>query len=156
MAFQITFSQHSSKFPLREGDNLKLTCSGSGHPAPISLTLSRLRTTEVLDTVHSADSDTQLTHTIPSLHCLDTGVYVCSGRNSQGSAAERTLVGVHCKWQDVKFSPYEGFNGKTNPTDVTLFEKQTVKLKFEDSPYDWCEIFGLQCSFCCQLFFYIF
>ena len=80
--------------PLREGDDLELTCSVQGNPDPTSVTLTRERTSKVLENVTTPE----LTHTIDPLSCLDTGDYICSGQNSQGTTTERVSVEVRCEY----------------------------------------------------------
>ena len=70
-----------------KGDNLKLKCSGQGNP-DLTLTLTAKGTTENLTT--------GLTHTF-TLDCMDTGVYVCSGENSQGTNRTEINIGVGCE-----------------------------------------------------------
>ena len=92
----MTFTQNPPKSqPLREGDDLDLTCSVQGKPDPTSVTLSRRRTSEMLENVQT----TELTYTIDPISCLETGVYICSGQNSQGTTTESISVEVLCEYQ---------------------------------------------------------
>ena len=106
---EVTFTQDPPKSqPLREGDDLELTCSVQGKPDPTSVTLTRERTTELLENV----TTTELTHTIDPLSCLDTGVYICSGQNSQGTTTESISVEVQCEYCNNHCSQFFGHTSK--------------------------------------------
>ena len=62
------------------GDNLTLTCSAQRSPDP-TVTLTRERTNELLDSVQAPE----LTTTLGLFECLSTDVYRCSAQNSQGT-----------------------------------------------------------------------
>ncbi|GFR74470.1 protein amalgam, partial [Elysia marginata] len=100
---EVTFTKSSRRTEFNKGDNLDFICSAQGHPQPTSVTLTRERTKEVLANVQK----TLLTHTLNSLDCLDTGVYVCSGQNSQGTTSREISIGVNCaqKFSSMFFPP---------------------------------------------------
>ena len=106
---EVTFAQDPPESqPLREGDDLQLTCSVQGKPDPTSVTLTRERTSEVLENVQT----TELTHTINSLSCLDTDLYICSGQNSQGTSTESISVKVRCEYCNNHCSQFFGHISK--------------------------------------------
>ncbi|RUS72750.1 hypothetical protein EGW08_019485 [Elysia chlorotica] len=86
----VTFTVNSADRTFSKGDNLEFKCSAQGNPDP-TMTLTRKETSEDLKTVQTGE----LTHTL-SLDCLDTGVYVCSGQNSQKTTREEISISVRC------------------------------------------------------------
>ncbi|KAK3791951.1 hypothetical protein RRG08_023273 [Elysia crispata] len=105
---EVTFTLEPALTTFNKGDNLELKCSGQGNPDPI-LTLITKETTDDLTNVET----TELTHTL-TLDCMDTGVYVCSGQNSQGTNRTESSIGVRCS---QKLSPL--FN-KTPQVDAVI------------------------------------
>ncbi|KAK3779447.1 hypothetical protein RRG08_021860 [Elysia crispata] len=105
---QTTFSKESK---------LKLKCSGEGNPDP-TLTLTTKETTDDLSNVQTIE----LIHTL-TLNCMDTGVYVCSGQNSQGTNRKEIIIGVRCPQQ---LSPL--FNSKPQ-VDAAI--RETAKFGIE-------------------------
>ncbi|KAK3780687.1 hypothetical protein RRG08_015475 [Elysia crispata] len=90
---EITFTLAPAQTTFSKGDKLELKCSGQGNPDP-TLTLTLKETTDNLTNV----ATTELIHTL-SLGCMDTGVYVCSGQNSQGTNRTEIFIGVRCLQQ---------------------------------------------------------
>ncbi|KAK3786042.1 hypothetical protein RRG08_023463 [Elysia crispata] len=90
---KVIFTQNPAQTTFGTGDNLELKCSSQGNPDP-TLTLTKNEANEVLSTVQTAE----LTHKL-SLGCMDTGVYVCSGQNSQGTTRQEIRIGVRCPQQ---------------------------------------------------------
>ncbi|RUS84044.1 hypothetical protein EGW08_008156, partial [Elysia chlorotica] len=86
----VTFTANSADGTFSKGDNLEFKCSAQGNPDP-TMTLTRKETDEELRTVQTGE----LTHTL-SLDCLDTGVYVCCGQNSQKTTREEISISVRC------------------------------------------------------------
>ncbi|GFR62139.1 basement membrane-specific heparan sulfate proteoglycan core protein-like [Elysia marginata] len=91
---EVTFTKSSPSTEFNKGDNLDLTCSAQGNPDPTSVTLTRERNDDIITRVQAAE----LTYTLDSLDCLDTGVYVCSGQNSQGTTSKEISISVNCKY----------------------------------------------------------
>ncbi|GFS00434.1 neural cell adhesion molecule 1 [Elysia marginata] len=118
---EITFTKSSRRTEFNKGDNLDFICSAQGHPQPTSVTLTRERTKEVLANVQK----TLLTHTLNSLDCLDTGVYVCSGQNSQGTTSREISIGVNCaqKFSSMFFPPpkVDGVIGGKAEIDIEIY-----------------------------------
>ncbi|KAK3789470.1 hypothetical protein RRG08_059557 [Elysia crispata] len=90
---EVTFILDPAKITFNKGDNLELKCSGQGNPDP-TLTLTTKETTDNLTNVQT----TELTRTL-TLDCMDTGVYVCSGQNNQGTNRTDISIGVRCPQQ---------------------------------------------------------
>ncbi|GFR88449.1 neural cell adhesion molecule 1-like, partial [Elysia marginata] len=90
-ALEVTFTKSSPSTEFNKGDNLDLTCSAQGNPDPTSVTLTRERNDEIITRVQAAE----MTYTLDSLDCLDTGVYVCSGQNSQGTTSKEISISVN-------------------------------------------------------------
>ncbi|GFR80301.1 cell adhesion molecule 3 [Elysia marginata] len=95
----VTFDPDPTHSMLNKGEAVNLTCSAQGNPTPTLLVLTRERTKEVLTTTQSA----QLSFTIRDVDCLDSGVYRCTGQNSQGQAGDELRLGVRCPQQLVNF-----------------------------------------------------
>ncbi|GFR72862.1 hypothetical protein ElyMa_005717100 [Elysia marginata] len=116
-SIQITFKKPPPAPPV-------VTIAGltvQGNPDPTSVTLSRERTKEVLATVQA----TELTHTLGPLDCLDTGVYVCSGQNAQGTTLKEISVGVRCP---------QRFTANFNPplhVDVVVGKKAEIDIDLQ-------------------------
>ncbi|KAK3741882.1 hypothetical protein RRG08_065455 [Elysia crispata] len=105
---KVTFTLDPAQTTFSKGDNLELKCSAQGNP-DTTLTLTTKETIENLTNVQS----TELTHTL-TLGCMDTGVYVCSGQNNQGTNRTEISIGVRCPQQ---LSPM--FNSKPQVDAVT-------------------------------------
>ncbi|GFS08184.1 neural cell adhesion molecule 1 [Elysia marginata] len=120
-ALEVTFTKSSPSTEFNKGDNLDLTCSAQGHPDPTSVTLTKERNDDIITRVQAAE----LTHTLDSLDCLDTGVYVCSGQNSQGTTSEEISIGVNCAQQFspwLALSPYiDGVIGEKAEIDIEIY-----------------------------------
>ncbi|KAK3783492.1 hypothetical protein RRG08_057509 [Elysia crispata] len=114
---EVTFILDPAQTIFSKGDNLELKCSGQGNPDP-TLTLTTKEITENLTNVQT----TELTHTL-TLDCMDTGVYVCSGQNSQGTNRTEISIGVRCQQQ---LSPL--FNSKLQ---VDAVNGETAKFGIE-------------------------
>ncbi|KAK3785683.1 hypothetical protein RRG08_059560, partial [Elysia crispata] len=114
---EVTFTLDPAQTTFSKGDNLELKCSGQGNPDP-TLTLTTKETTDNLTNVQT----TELTHTL-TLDCMDTGVYVCSGQNSQGTNRKEISISVRCPQQ---LSPL--FNSKPQ-VDAAI--RETAKLGIE-------------------------
>ncbi|GFR79669.1 roundabout homolog 1-like [Elysia marginata] len=82
---------------------------------------TRERNDDIIKSVQTA----QLTHALDSLKCLDTGVYVCSGQNSQGITSEKIRISVNCAQQfSPLFSPspkVDGVLGETAEIDIEIY-----------------------------------
>ena len=78
---------------------MTLTCTVRAELAPIIVHLTRERTKEHLTDflTQTPDKDAEVTHTMDSLQCLDSGVYVCSARNLMGVTMATVRVGVLCR-----------------------------------------------------------
>ncbi|GFR96644.1 neural cell adhesion molecule 1 [Elysia marginata] len=132
---QVTFTKSSPSTEFNKGDNLDLTCSAQGNPDPTSLTLTRERKDDIITRVQAAE----LTYTLDSLDCLDTGVYVCSGQNSQGTTSKELSITVSCAQQFsplFSLSPYiDGFIGEKAEIDVEIygFPEPSVTLQRTDN-----------------------
>ncbi|GFR57921.1 vascular cell adhesion molecule [Elysia marginata] len=118
---EVIFTKSSPSTEFNKGDSLGLTCSAQGNPDPTSVTLTRERNGDIIKSVQSAE----LTHTLNSLDCLNTGVYVCSGQNSQGTTSEEISISVNCAQQfSPVFSPspkVDGVLGETAEVDIEIY-----------------------------------
>ncbi|KAK3791977.1 hypothetical protein RRG08_035468 [Elysia crispata] len=147
----ITFTKYSTDTTFSKGGKIKFDCSAHGNPTPTLLTLTRStqRTSEALVAVRA----TNLSFQIDFLTCVDTGVYTCSGENSQGTAAQEISVGVRCPQQlnlplasgtnkvvyavigetvEVNLRVY-GFPGPTKLILVRLFDNKNLTLSARHS-----------------------
>ncbi|GFS05748.1 neural cell adhesion molecule 1 [Elysia marginata] len=110
---EVTFTKSSLSTEFNKGDNLDLTCSAQGNPDPTSVILTRERNDDIIN------------HTLFSLDCLDTGVYVCSGQNSQGTTSKEIRISVNCAQQfSPLFSPspkVDGVLGETAEVDIEIY-----------------------------------
>ncbi|GFR72746.1 cell adhesion molecule 3 [Elysia marginata] len=118
-SLQVTFTLNSNLTSLNQGDHLSLNCSAEGNPYPTSVTLTRERTNQTLATVQSG----QLTHTLHSLDCLDTDVYVCAGQNSKRIITQEINLGVRCPQQLSKTSTF--------PSAVDAVLGEATQFSFE-------------------------
>ncbi|KAK3726419.1 hypothetical protein RRG08_006204 [Elysia crispata] len=109
---EVTITLDPAQTTFNKGDNLELKCSGQGNPDP-TLTFTTKKTPE---------NQTKLTHTL-ILDCMDTGVYVCSGHNSQGTNSTKISIGVRCPQQLSSL-----FNSKPQ-VDAAI--RETAKLGIE-------------------------
>ncbi|KAK3730450.1 hypothetical protein RRG08_057506, partial [Elysia crispata] len=114
---EVIFTLDPAQTTFSKGDNLELKCSGQGNPDP-TLNLTTQETSEDLSYVQT----TELTHTL-TLDCMDTGVYVCSGQNNQGTNKTEISIGVRCPQQ---LSPL--FNSKPQ---VDAVIRETAKFGIE-------------------------
>ncbi|GFR87307.1 protein amalgam, partial [Elysia marginata] len=118
---EVTFTKSSTSTEFNKGDSLDLTCSAQGTPDPTLMTLTRERNDDILKSVQTAE----LTHTLNSLDCLDTSVYVCSGQNSQGTTSKEISISVNCAQQfSPLFSPspkVDGVLGETAEVDIEIY-----------------------------------
>ncbi|GFS23988.1 vascular cell adhesion molecule 1, partial [Elysia marginata] len=118
---EVTFTKSSPSTEFNKGDNLGLTCSAQGNPDPTSVTLTRERNDDIIKRVQAAEK----THTLDSLKCLDTGVYVCSGQNSQGTTSKEISISVNCAQQfRPLFSPspkVDGVIGDRAEIDIEIY-----------------------------------
>ncbi|KAK3758268.1 hypothetical protein RRG08_055199 [Elysia crispata] len=114
---EVTFTLDPAQTTFIKGDNLELKCSGQGNPDP-TLTLTTKETTDNLSNVQT----TELIHTL-IVDCMDTGVYVCSGQNSQGTNGKEISISVDCPQQ---LSPL--FNSKPQ-VDAAI--RETAKFGIE-------------------------
>ncbi|GFR61355.1 cell adhesion molecule 4 [Elysia marginata] len=118
---EVIFTKSSSSIKFNKGDNLDLTCSAQGNPDPTLAILTRERNDDILKSVQSAE----LTHTLNCLDCLDTGVYVCSGQNSQGTTSKEVSISVNCAQQfSPLFSPspkFDGVSGEIAEIDIEIY-----------------------------------
>ncbi|KAK3721882.1 hypothetical protein RRG08_057485 [Elysia crispata] len=113
---EVTFTLDPAQTTFNKGDNLVLKCSGQGNPDP-TLTFTTKKIPE-----NPTNVQTELTHTL-TLDCMDTGVYVCSGNNSQGTNSTKISIGVRCPQQ---LSPL--FNSKPQ---VDAVIRETAKFGIE-------------------------
>ncbi|KAK3768075.1 hypothetical protein RRG08_058202, partial [Elysia crispata] len=114
---EVTFTLDPAQTTFNKGDNLEMKCSGQGNP-DLTVTLTTKETSDDLTNVPT----TELTHTL-TLGCMDTGAYVCSGQNSQGTNRREINIGVRCPQQ---LSPL--FNSKPQ---VDAVIRETVKFGIE-------------------------
>ena len=94
----VHFTTDSPTSTLRERGQIQFTCSVQGNPGPTSVVLTRGRDGETLGSVDTADQRAELTHILGPLSCVDTGVYVCSGQNSQGITRKKIKISVICEY----------------------------------------------------------
>ncbi|GFR59999.1 hemicentin-2 [Elysia marginata] len=92
---EITFIHSPIQTTFNKSDTVRFNCSVEANPDPTSVTITRARTNEILGNVQTA----KLTYTLDSLDCLDTGVYVCSGQNTQKITSREISVFVNCPQQ---------------------------------------------------------
>ncbi|GFR60900.1 neural cell adhesion molecule 1 [Elysia marginata] len=118
---EVTFTKSSPRTEFNKGDNLDFTCSGQGNPDPTSVMLTRERNDDIIKSVQTA----HLTQALDSLECLDTGVYICSGQNSQGTTSKNISISVNCAQQfSPLFSPppkVDGVLGETAEIDIEIY-----------------------------------
>ncbi|KAK3760309.1 hypothetical protein RRG08_020541 [Elysia crispata] len=123
---QVIFTLDPAQATFSKGDNLEFKCSGQGNPEP-TLTLTKTETNKDLIIVQT----TELTHTL-TLSCTDTGVYACSGQNSQGTTEQEISIGVSCRQQ---LSPLFYLTHKVDPAiEAIIGETAHIDLEIYGYP----------------------
>ncbi|GFR94443.1 vascular cell adhesion protein 1, partial [Elysia marginata] len=141
---EVTFTKSSPRTEFNKGDNFDFTCSAQGNPDPTSVILTRERNDDIIKSVQSA----HLTHALDSLECLDTGVYICSGQNSQGTTSKEISISVNCTYMVPVERPdivntlrttetsrpghYEDIDGVHNTTHAPLVSTSSPPLLRQD------------------------
>ena len=100
-------SRQTNLYSITKESNLEFTFSAQGNPDP-TLTLARKGLNETLTNTQAGHNETLtnvheavLSYKRDSLGCLDTGVYICSGQNFQGSVEHESGIGVRCEYGGV-------------------------------------------------------
>ena len=93
----LNFSQDSTQAGLRKGDKLTLKCSVEGYPNEVQVSL--IRTTQKEYRIYGRTKE--LTHTIDSVSCLDTDVYICEAHiyYTPLSVSREIRFNVNCKYK---------------------------------------------------------